>query len=220
MSQKHNEDDQWLEKMAGRGDLNSKDIDDLQIQLLRSRLLSRHEILHESVQADPNTEIQKITSRLRKEGLFGKALIKKPFYKRILDFIPTAQPVWFAVAASLLLVVGLLTQPINYMGNVKTGLQDAYRKIVPIKYVSMFPGEVVAGDSLQITDDINITLADWEADLIGADLKYLAKPSADQFSIELHIKLTKNKQNLSEDHLRSLANAPDAGEWIILLRKK
>ena len=220
MSQKHNEDDQWLEKMAGRGDLNSKDIDDLQIQLLRSRLLSRHEILHESVQADPNTEIQKITSRLRKEGLFGKVLIKKPFYKRILDFIPTAQPVWFAVAASLLLVVGLLTQPIDYMGNVKTGLQDVYRKIVPIKYVSMFPGEVVAGDSLQITDDINITLADWEADLIGADLKYLAKPSADQFSIELHIKLTKNKQNLSEDHLRSLANAPDAGEWIILLRKK
>ena len=220
MSQKHNEDDQWLEKMAGRGDLNSKDIDDLQIQLLRSRLLSRHEILHESVQADPNTEIQKITSRLRKEGLFGKVLIKKPFYKRILDFIPTAQPVWFAVAASLLLVVGLLTQPIDYMGNVKTGLQDVYRKIVPIKYVSMFPGEVVAGDSLQITDDINIALADWEADLIGADLNYLVKPNTDQTSIQLHIKLTKNKQNLSEDHLRSLANTPDAGEWILLLRKK
>ena len=219
MSQKHNEDDEWLEKMAGRGHLNSEDVDDLQIQILRNRLLSRHEILDESVQADPRAEIQRITLRLRKEGLFGKALIKKPFYKRILDFIPTAQPVWFAVAASLLLVVGLLTQPINYMGNVKTGLQDVYRKIVPIKYVSMFPGEVVAGDSLQITDDINITLADWEADLIGADLNYLVKPSAEQSSVELHIKLNKNKQNLSEGHLRSLANTPDTGEWIIVLRK-
>ena len=219
MSQKHNEDDEWLEKMAGRVHLNSEDVDDLQIQILRNRLLSRHEILDESVQADPRAEIQRITLRLRKEGLFGKALSKKPFYKRILDFIPTAQPIWFAVAASLLLVVGLLTQPINYMGNVKTGLQDAYRKIVPIKYVSMFPGEVVAGDSLQITDDINITLADWEADLIGADLNYLVKPSAEQSSVELHIKLNKNKQNLSEGHLRSLANTPDTGEWIIVLRK-
>ena len=84
----------------------------------------------------------------------------------------------------------------------------------------MFPGEVIAGDSLQLTDDINIALADWEADLIGADLNYLVKPNADQTSIQLHIKLTKNKQNLSEDHLRSLANTPDAGEWILLLRKK
>ena len=219
MSQKHNEDDEWLEKMAGRGHLNSEDVDDLQIQILRNRLLSRHEILHDSVQADPRAEIQRITLRLRKEGLFGKALSKKPFYKRILDFIPTAQPIWFAVAASLLLVVGLLTQPNNYIGNVKTGLQDVYRKIVPLQYVSMFPGEVVAGDSLQITDDINITLADWEADLIGADLNYLVKPSAEQSSVELHIKLNKNKQNLSEGHLRSLANTPDTGEWIIVLRK-
>ena len=118
MSQKHTEDDDWLEKMAGRGDLNSEDVDDLQIQILRNRLLSRHDILHESVQTDPNLEIQRITSRLRKEGLFGKTLIKKPFYKRIVDFIPTTQPVWFAVAASLLLVVGLLTKP-TYMGDVK-----------------------------------------------------------------------------------------------------
>ena len=219
MSQKHTEDDDWLEKMAGRGDLNSEDVDDLQIQILRNRLLSRHEILHESVQTDPNLEIQRITSRLRKEGLFGKTLIKKPFYKRIVDFIPTTQPVWFAVAASLLLVVGLLTKP-SYMGDVKMEFENVYRKIVPIHYVSMFPGEVIAGDSLQLTDDINIALADWEADLIGADLNYLVKPNADQTSIQLHIKLTKNKQNLSEDHLRSLANTPDVGEWILLLRKK
>ena len=218
MSQKHTDDD-WLEKMAGIRELNSEDVDDLQIQLLRKKLLSRHEILHESVQTDSNLEIQSITSRLRKEGLFGKILIKKPFYKRILGFIPTAQPIWFAVAASLLLVVGLLTKP-TYMGDVKMELENVYRKIVPLHYVSMFPGEVVAGDSLQITDDINIALADWEADLIGADLKYLAKPNTDQTSIELHIKLTKNKQTLSDDHLRSLANAPDAGEWILLLRKK
>ena len=58
MSQKHTEDDDWLEKMAGRGDLNSEDVDDLQIQILRNRLLSRHDILHESVQTDPNLEIQ------------------------------------------------------------------------------------------------------------------------------------------------------------------
>ena len=218
MSQKHTDDD-WLEKMAGRGELNSEHVDDLQIQILRNRLLSRHEILHESVQTDSNLEIQRITSRLRKEGLFGKILIKKPFYKRIVDFMPTTQPVWFAVAASLLLVVGLLTKP-TYMGDVKMEFENVYRKIVPIHYVPLFPGEVVAGDSLQITDDINIALADWEADLIGADLKYLAKPNTDQTSIELHIKLTKNKQNLSDDHLRSLANAPDAGEWILLLRKK
>lgn len=220
MSQKHTEDDDWLEKMAGRGDPNSEDVDDRQIQILRNRLLSRHEILHESVQTDPNLEIQRITSRLRKEGLFGKTLLKKPFYKRIFDFIPTVRPVWFAVAASLLLVVGLFTQPINHMVDVKTGLQDVYRKIVPIDYVSMFPGEVLAGNSLQITEDINTALADWEADLIGVDLNYLVKPNADQSSIELHIKLTKNKQNLSEEHLRSLANAPDTGEWILLLRKK
>lgn len=218
MSQKHTDDD-WLEKMAGIRELNSEDVDDLQIQILRKKLLSRHEILHESVQTDPNAEIQRITSRLRKEGLFGKILIKKPFYKRILDFIPTAQPIWFAVTASLLLVVGLLTKP-TYMGDVKMEFENVYRKMVPIHYVSMFPGEVVAGDSLQITDDINIALADWEADLIGADLKYLAKSNNDQTSVELHIKLTKNKKNLSDDHLRSLANAPDAGEWILLLRKK
>jgi hypothetical protein len=220
MPQKYTDDDDWLEKMAGRRELNNNDVDDLQLQLLRQKLLTRHEMLHKSVQTDPSAEIYKITSRLKKEGLFGETLIKKPFYKRIFESIPTAQPVWFAVAASLLLVVGLFTQPINHMVDVKTGLQDVYRKIVPIDYVSMFPGEVLAGNSIQITEDINTALADWEADLIGVDLNYLVKSNTDQSSIELHIKLSKNMQNLSEGHLRSLVNAPDTGEWILLLRKK
>ena len=219
MPQKYTDDDEWLENMAGRGSHNNEASDSLQIQLLRKRLLSRHRLLHESVQKDPSTEIQTITTRLKNEGLFGKSLIKKPFYNKIIDFLPTVQPVWFAVAVSFLLVVGLLTKPDSYIDPVKIELENVYRKLVPLNYIALFPGEVLAGDSQQITDDLNTAQADWEADLIGVDLKYQVKPNGEQSTIELHILLSKNKQNLSEEHLRNLTNAPDAGEWIVLLRK-
>jgi hypothetical protein len=101
------------------------------------------------------------------------------------------------------------------------GQIDQYRGVNQEKSMSLFPDAVIVGNSIQVVDDPELALADWEADLIGNDMKYqLNDAVANKQTIELHIILSKNKQNLSEAHQRSLANSPDTGEWIIVLKKR
>ena len=106
------------------------------------------------------------------------------------------------------------------MDDLSGHLENTYRKLVPKKYKGVFPEEVIAGDSIQIVEDTDTALADWEADLIGAGMQYQStKPVVDKSIIELHIKLSKDKLSLSEQHQRGLLNAPNTGEWIIVLRQ-
>lgn len=217
MSQKYN-DDEWLEHMAGRGKSNNNDVDNEQTQLLRKRLQSRHALLHESVQSDPQAEIHRIESRLKKEGLFNKQP-KVSLWQQILNFIPTFNPIVVTAFASILLLFGLIVKSPSYMDDIN-GQIDQYRGVNQEKSMSLFPDEEIVGNSIQIVDDPELALADWEADLIGADMKYqLNDAVANKQTIELHIILSKNKQNLSEAHQRSLSNPPDSGEWVITLRK-
>ena len=219
MANKYTDDD-WLEELAGRSKYNNKDIGSTETKLLRKNLLSHHQILHKLVQTDSNTEIQQLTARLNKEGLLGGSLLKKSLWDKFLDFIPTSQPLWIAAIASLLLVVGILVKSPDYIDDLSGHLEDTYRKLVPKKYKGVFPGEIIAGDSVQIVDDPDIALANWEADLIGAGMQYQSTKSAgDKSIIELHIKLSKDKLGLSEQHQRGLLNAPNTGEWIIILRQ-
>ena len=63
MANKYTDDD-WLEELAGRGKYNNKDIGSAETNLLRKKLLSRHQILHKTVQTDSNNEIQQLTARV------------------------------------------------------------------------------------------------------------------------------------------------------------
>jgi hypothetical protein len=205
--------------MAGRGKSNNNHVDNEQTQLLRKRLQSRHALLHESVQSDPQAEIQRIKSRLKHEGLFNKQT-KVSFWQQMHNFMPTFNPIVVTAFASILLLFGLIVKSPTYMEDI-SGRIDQYRGLNQEKSKILFPNEIIVGNDIQIVDEPDLSVADWEADLIGADMKYqLNDTVANKKTIELHIILSKNKQNLSEAHQRSLANSPDTGEWIIVLKKR
>jgi hypothetical protein len=85
--------------------------------------------------------------------------------------------------------------------------------------IALFPGEAIAGFQYQIVDDVELAVAAWRAALIEAGIEHqVIRRATEPQTIELHLKLSTSAAHLQPRF--ALKNAPDHGEWVVILLPK
>lgn len=213
------DDERWLDN------IQKEQPTDSETSRVGSALRKRHR-LHQSGPLATDADKHRLQNRLIAEGLLDPPLRKNPI--RWLTY--WLQPLithrkLLAGALSILLIVGVtgrfipsLTQKAP-IGQSSPLSETEITRGNDSALIALFPGEALAGFQYQIVDDLEIAEAKWKAALIEADIEHQTiRRTTGTGGIELHLKLSASAGHLEAPF--ALKNAPDHGEWIVILLPK
>jgi hypothetical protein len=214
------DEETWLAALEGRCPDGMTGRDRKEVEHLRRVLESRHAFLHDLAAGGDEYDIGRIRARLQAEGLMH-ATPSASRQQRWPLSVPWGIGFSLALAGLVMLVIHAGFTPMG----VSTGQRevDVVRGQEQAAVLQLFPDEVLAGSRVQMVGDVAQALLAWEADLVAAGMEYqveaggrTADVSADR---RLHIRLSDRIRYLGVDHQRVLAAVPQAGEWVLVLRR-
>lgn len=229
MTTHHDDDDAWLDALAGKNKASKNP----ETELLREKLLKRNRQHMESIGTSSN-EMETIRRRLRKEELLESKQKHTLFYGLSQWLARKNTLAWVGAVASLLLTVGITTQmmQINMPGlssfqeSWSKGIQHGMDIVRGVQHTAsgsdVFTKDKVMGEQIQIVDDLEKSLEEWELDLISSGIDYKMVRNLSNGSARIHIKLSPAISLLSEDHARviSVKNNLSSGQYIIDIKRK
>lgn len=214
------DDHSWLES------LQDEHSPDPEASRVGAALRKRHQKHHAATEYSETKKAQ-LQQRLMAEGLFDSDLPQVPPH-RLKQWLHALQerPLWLAGAFSVFIVLGVIGRlaPLWDSGTSIAPGNPALEKEItrngtstPI--VPLFSGEDIAGTQYQIVDDLELAEAAWRAALIEAGIEHqVIRRATEPQTIELHLKLSPSAAHLQPRF--ALKNAPDHGEWVVILLPK
>ena len=214
------DDHRWLESLQ---DEHSPDPEAFRVG---AALRKRHQ-KHQAAAESSETKKDQLQRRLMAEGLFHPHSPQNP-PNQLQRWLSTLRerPLWLAGAFSVFIVLGVIGR-LAPLWNSGTSIapgnppleKEITRNGTSTAVVPLFPGEGIAGTQYQIVDDLEIAEAKWKAALIEADIEHQTiRRTNGTGGIELHLKLSASAGHLEAPF--ALKNAPDHGEWIVILLPK
>jgi hypothetical protein len=217
MTTHHDDDDAWLDALAGKNNVSKNP----ETELLREKLLKRNRQHMESVGTSSN-EMEAIRGRLDQEGLLGKGL-KQTWWQGFTEWLAQHQSsAWVGAVASVMLVIGVLSTHSFKPNEILKGSYDALRgrggESNTNKTPGLFEGIDIIGRQTQVVKDLQVARLAWESDLISSGLDYkISEQKNGNGLVDIYIKLSDNVDLLDEDHRRVLVKGPRSGVFILTL---
>lgn len=216
MTTHHDDDDAWLDALAGKNNaLKHPETD-----LLRDKLLSRNRQLMESVRTS-SKEMEAIRRRLGEEGLL-KPGPKQTWFDGLAQWLAQHHRPALVSAAAVMLVIGVMSTHLFAPDSILIKSYDTLRGKGHDTSVShqkgLFEGLEIVGQKTQIVNDLKNAGLDWESDLISSGIEYkVIRKEDENGAIEIHILISDNINLLNDDHRRVLGRIPREGEFVVTL---
>jgi hypothetical protein len=213
------DDERWLDN------IQKEQPTDSETSRVGSALRKRH-YLHQSGPLATDADKHRLQNRLIAEGLLDPPLRKDPirWLTSWLQPLITHRKL-LAGAVSILLIIGVTGRFIPSLSQKAPIGQSSPLSETEITrgndsaLIALFPGEAIAGFQYQIVDDVELAVAAWRAALIEAGIEHqVIRRATEPQTIELHLQLSPSAAHLQPRF--ALKNAPDHGEWVVILLPK
>ena len=215
------DENDWLEGLAGRGH-GAKDKGLLEI---RRSLARKHEAALNKIHIDEE-EIRNTLSMLSSAGLIGKRLEDKSFNIRAFEWIKAySSPRLIGVAATLMLTIGVVAK--FTLNNITLNNEIAENSFIVMRgnetiseLRPLLSNNPIEGSLYQVVDSVQLSAAEWEADLIGSGIPYkIIELAPSENKIYIHLLLDQNTiDHLSDKHKRALEGNATRGEFVLVIQ--
>jgi hypothetical protein len=205
-------DEEWLESLTGKG----KSPKDKKLEAVRERLLARHSQSLRASRVSPE-EIRKTRERIARETpptwvVWLRATIRS-----------LTNPSGMAIATTAV----VLTVMVGRLAYLELGMNAYMQDEVEIvrgygddqSISPLLQRAKIAGSVIQIVDSTAQAAAEWEADLIGAGIKYKVNRLGSNV-VHIHVLVERdNVDHLEEPHRRALTRTV-LGEYVVILDER
>jgi hypothetical protein len=218
MTTHHDDDDAWLDALAGKNNI----LKNPETDLVREKLIKRNRQLMNRVGISSN-ELDAIRRRLGQEGLLEPGP-RQTWFDRLSQWLAQYHKnAWVSAAASVALIIGVMSThlfaPDSILIKSYDSLRGKGRNATTSQQKGLFEGLEIVGRNTQIVDDLKNAGLDWESDLISSGIEYkVARKGDGGAEMEIHIMISDNINLLNEDHRRVLRSVPRKGEFVVTLK--